>query len=673
MGQSCSSTDITSPTPPTVHIDTAPLPIHVHRATPQPVQFVISPEWSDKLQHATTLHPLHSSQQYPYLELQFQVIQGAIHHLELSVIKIDATVATKNVAALQNYKPPTMEQLCTTSIDHRVFTLRLTASNTCNWCAGAYKLLIHGNLQYISVVNASCKAYMSAASIEKPPEPLPLPSTTSPDVLEQLQALNDQLQQTISTQQQSMASLQDQLQECQQELAVKQREVEELEAHSGLTASAKQNLELRYQREIDAIHAQHHSKLQNSSSDGAVAIAELEAHNTELAKRTQDLVTSVNQQKRKRAELLIATWRFRCLQPVYQQWRQTAHSERQHKKQLLEKYVTRLAHAELYRMWRQWHGFSKVTAVQDVEQRYQKQLASMQNQLLAKEESELTLKQSLIVEKRKRAQKIIELLRGQSQQSCFHAWHKYTLEERQRKRSLVNRAMSHMINLPLYSAWRQWQSFTNSVNRQELRNSGKATATQQRCAALEVRLAEQDKLLAEARQASYAAKLDLTVNDKKCKQHRHVLNLLVPLFQQLRYNTFPAINEQLQPFCNVGCDCKQCINRAKSTFALVVQLMQQCESDADLRKTLESNSAYQDDYYENKRPGVRKENAKPASQQRWADARSPTGETEQSRSRSRSGTRQQPSGNAQSRAGTSVASKQPPSSDATARGRAFEL
>jgi hypothetical protein len=164
------------------------------------------------------------------------------------------------------------------------------------------------------------------------------------------------------------------------------------------------------------------------------------ARQAEFAQRMQ---SSLNSEKAKRVQSLVARWRLSSLGPSFVAWARMAREGRERKRNLLEKSLQRLTNQLAFRAWRRWTGFVEAARVA--------QLHAALNQVA----------DSLSLEKRKRAATIIAAWRARTVVPAFKEWRAAASASRSRKRDLLGRMLSRMTHHAVWSAWRVWTSFVD--------------------------------------------------------------------------------------------------------------------------------------------------------------------------------------------------------------------
>ena len=156
--------------------------------------------------------------------------------------------------------------------------------------------------------------------------------------------------------------------------------------------------------------------------------------------------------KKKRVQQLIESWRLRGLTPIFLAWRQTAHTGKMRKRELLDKMCRRLLNRELhagFRSWLQWLEDSKLHA----------------------------LRSALNSEKTKRVKALIVKWNRSTSIPVFQAWARYTRQTRtdrqkvaERRRDILDKSLRRMVHLSKYQCMRSWLAFVDGCKLRDLQS-----------------------------------------------------------------------------------------------------------------------------------------------------------------------------------------------------------
>jgi hypothetical protein len=174
-----------------------------------------------------------------------------------------------------------------------------------------------------------------------------------------------------------------------------------------------------------------------------------------LRKKLNLQTESSAQQREKRVQLILKTWRLKGITQPFLAWKNYAKNRKEKKRVVLGQIVKRLAHGKLYVAWRQW-----LNVVGDHRKKH--------------------LQLALRSEKEKRAAKMIESWRLRTCTPVFAAWKNYSAQRRATKKRLMAIVVRRLQYGKLDAAWRWWGKYTEWSKLREVRNrmnsSKKATA-----------------------------------------------------------------------------------------------------------------------------------------------------------------------------------------------------
>jgi hypothetical protein len=208
------------------------------------------------------------------------------------------------------------------------------------------------------------------------------------------------------------------------------------------------------------------------------------------------LHTALLQQKRKRADLLIGTWRGASQTAVFRAWRSLVAGKAERRERLLERCLRRLQHGGLWRAWRQ---LTTHAHIQRAGAGHEGKRQALLGQLTAVHAN-------------------VARLRAKQIESVLHRWRVFTLARPfakwrglvLHKRAVVERALARLVRGRMWLAWREWRHQAHTESRRNdvlvLKQAFDENMRDARADAERLR-AQARQQLADARRAQLAAVL----------------------------------------------------------------------------------------------------------------------------------------------------------------------
>ena len=163
------------------------------------------------------------------------------------------------------------------------------------------------------------------------------------------------------------------------------------------------------------------------------------------AHRLNEMHQRLNETKAKTAAQAILKWKHRIVTTPFLQWRHHAAASRAHKREVMDRMVRRLTHAEVFKAWRTWVHFLDQTKLAYMRAKFASAKGELTNEIQA--------------QKQARIKALIQRWRGQSLTTRFSQWKIYARTSRAKKKGRLDQIFKRLVFSNLWKGWRTWKTY----------------------------------------------------------------------------------------------------------------------------------------------------------------------------------------------------------------------
>jgi hypothetical protein len=163
-------------------------------------------------------------------------------------------------------------------------------------------------------------------------------------------------------------------------------------------------------------------------------------------------------QKLRFSKVFIQRLRVGCLVPAMNTWREKVIVKKNHRRDVLDRTLKKLTHAQLWRALRLWKSFSESESIRLMQQNWSDQTK---------------------IAKKKRCTELIKKWRLNSLIPAWNQWHTYIELRKRKRRDLLERTCRRLENMNVWAAWRAWINFSEKTAIATLKQKMQLTANQE--------------------------------------------------------------------------------------------------------------------------------------------------------------------------------------------------